>query len=51
MFAQIRPDEIPEVPQQKFLYRGNKEEEGKQYDNKAKFWDTWSTFFKNQMLY
>ena len=31
MFAQIRPDEIPEVPQQKFLFRGSKEEEIAKY--------------------
>ena len=27
VFAEIRPDEIPDVPFQKFLYRGKQEEE------------------------
>lgn len=36
MFAQIRPDEIPEVPQQKFLFRGSKEEEIAKYGMQLK---------------
>ena len=28
VFAEIRPDEIPDVPFQKFLFRGKQEEEG-----------------------
>ena len=30
VFAEIRPDEIPDVPFQKFLFRGKQEEEVKE---------------------
>lgn len=36
MFAEIRSDEIPEVPFQNFLFRGKKEEEAKKNENEEK---------------